>query len=194
MNVYDFDGTIYDGDSSVDFYLFCIRRRPYVFFRCLPAQLGGALLFCCKRISKEGFKERFFIFLRFSDVDEAFLEAFWEKNASRIKKWYLKQKKESDIIISASPDFLLRPICRKMGVSLIATSVDSFTGRINGRNCRGNEKLKRFYAEYPNAEIDEFYTDSKADVPLARKAKKAYWVRKDKVTRYPGCTIEEVGG
>lgn len=28
---YDFDGTIYDGDSSIDFYKFCIKKkRVYV--------------------------------------------------------------------------------------------------------------------------------------------------------------------
>ena len=25
--VYDFDNTIYDGDSSVDFFLFCLRKK-----------------------------------------------------------------------------------------------------------------------------------------------------------------------
>lgn len=26
MNVYDFDGTVYAGDSTVDFYFFCLRK------------------------------------------------------------------------------------------------------------------------------------------------------------------------
>lgn len=28
MNVYDFDNTIYDGESSVDFFMFCLKKRP----------------------------------------------------------------------------------------------------------------------------------------------------------------------
>ena len=24
VNIYDFDGTIYDGDSTLDFYMFCL--------------------------------------------------------------------------------------------------------------------------------------------------------------------------
>ena len=28
IDVYDFDGTIYDGDSTADFVLFCLRRHP----------------------------------------------------------------------------------------------------------------------------------------------------------------------
>ena len=30
IDVYDFDGTIYDGDSTVDFVFFCLRRHPNV--------------------------------------------------------------------------------------------------------------------------------------------------------------------
>ena len=26
-NIYDFDKTIYDGDSTVDFFLFCLKRE-----------------------------------------------------------------------------------------------------------------------------------------------------------------------
>ena len=44
MNVYDFDKTIYDGDSTTDFIAWCIRRRPSLaavdpfiqFYRALP--------------------------------------------------------------------------------------------------------------------------------------------------------------
>ena len=35
MNVYDFDNTLYDGESALDFYFFCLKRHPrlikYVF-------------------------------------------------------------------------------------------------------------------------------------------------------------------
>ena len=30
MNVYDFDGTLYDGDCMVDLYKYCLKRRPYI--------------------------------------------------------------------------------------------------------------------------------------------------------------------
>ena len=31
MNVYDFDKTIYDGDSTADFYLFSLKRHKGIF-------------------------------------------------------------------------------------------------------------------------------------------------------------------
>ena len=30
MNVYDFDKTIYKGDSTLDFYFFCLRKKPII--------------------------------------------------------------------------------------------------------------------------------------------------------------------
>ena len=123
--------------------------------------------------------------MKYSHVDHLFLERFWNGKESRIKKWYQQQKNKSDVIISASPDFLLRPVCKKLGVSLIATKVDSSTGKIDGINCYGNIKVERFYHEYPDAKIEEFYTDSKSDLPLAEKAERAFLVKKDTIIMFP---------
>ena len=62
MNVFDFDGTIYDGDSSVDFWLFCLQKKPSL-LRCFPRQLRGAVLYKFGRITKEEFKSRYFSFV-----------------------------------------------------------------------------------------------------------------------------------
>ena len=40
INGYDFDETIYDGDSSVDFYFFCLGKNKKV-LKQLPDQLKG---------------------------------------------------------------------------------------------------------------------------------------------------------
>ena len=60
MNVYDFDGTVYRGDSTVDFYLFCLRTHPLV-IRFLPIQIKGFVLYKTGRITKTAFKEHFFL-------------------------------------------------------------------------------------------------------------------------------------
>ena len=65
MNVYDFDGTIYDGDSSIDFYLFCIKRKPSILFKSIIKQLSGAVLYTFKLITKKRYKEKYFSFLKF---------------------------------------------------------------------------------------------------------------------------------
>lgn len=182
MNVYDFDGTIYDGDSSIDFYLFCIKRKPSILFRSIIKQLSGVVLYTFKRITKERYKEKYFSFLKFVSVNNQLLNEFWSANNKKVKDWYLNQKAISDVVISASPEFLLQQICNRLGVSLIASKVDPSTGQFTGKNCHGQEKVKRFIELYPNEKIDEFYTDSKSDYPLAALATKAYMVKKDEIT------------
>ena len=44
MNVYDFDKTIYYGDSTADFYLFCLKRHKKI-LTLAPSILGAFLKF-----------------------------------------------------------------------------------------------------------------------------------------------------
>ena len=85
-------------------------------------------------------------------------------------------------MISASPYFLLRPICDELGIKhLIASDVDVKTGLYTGENCHGDEKVRLFKEKY-GGEIDEFYSDSHNDDPLARLSKKAFMVKGSKLT------------
>ena len=120
--------------------------------------------------------------MKFVSVNNQLLNEFWSANNKKVKDWYLSQKANNDVVISASPEFLLQPICNKLGVSLIASKVDPSTGQFAGKNCHGQEKIKRFTELYPNETIDEFYTDSKSDYPFAALATKAYMVKKDEIT------------
>ena len=185
VNVYDFDNTIYDGDSTVDFYKYCIRKYPSVMLRWPELAICGPL-FLMKRMDKTVFKQRFYKFLRsVSDMNKA-LDDFWNKNEFKIKDWYYNIKKDSDIISSASPEFLLKPICRKLGVRLIASRVDPVTGVYTGVNHHGEEKVKRFREIYPNVKINQFYSDSLSDSPLAKISEKAFWVKGNDIIDWPG--------
>ena len=180
MNIYDFDGTIYDGDSSVDFYFFALKKNPSL-VRFIPKQLWGFVLYKFKKIDKTELKERFFAFLSGIDATKL-LEEFWDKNEKKIFSYYLNQKCEDDIVISASPEFLLKPICQRLGINhLIASKVDIASGRFNGKNCRSDEKVKRLSDELGVDSFDNFYSDSNADLPLARLAKKSYRVVKGNI-------------
>jgi phosphoserine phosphatase len=183
MNVYDFDHTIYDGDSSVDFFLFVLGKKPYL-IAMVPIQILGVIQYLFGIVSKEKMKEAFFIFLRFIPA-QAMAVRFWEKNRRKIKSWYLRQKQDSDVIISASPDFLLEPVvCGFLGVSLIASRIDMRTGKYTGKNCYGVEKPARFSALYPESNIRNFYSDSYTDIPLARQAECAFLVCKDTIVKW----------
>ena len=181
MNVYDFDHTIYPGDSTLDFWRSCVRRWPIALLPLPGAVLTGGL-FKAGLCSRETFKARFYRFLRrVPDVSGA-VDAFWTEKLSGIYPWYLEQKREDDLIISASPEFLIGPACARLGVRAIASPVSPETGELLGPNCRGEEKAVRLGREYPNAKIQGFWSDSRSDAPLARLAEQAFLV-KDGVPR-----------
>ena len=185
MNVYDFDGTIYNGDSTIDFFLYALKRKPAL-LRFLPKQFWGMILYVTKRVDKTRFKEYFFCFLSTINAEEL-TEAFGNQNQDKICDWYLNQQKQDDLINSASPKFLLMPICRRLRIShLIASEIDSQTGMFTGENCRGQEKVRRLAVEYNVTHIDCFYSDSHSDLPLAKIANKAFLVRKDVIKEWKG--------
>ncbi len=178
MNAYDFDKTIYDGDSTADFILFCIRKRPASIPKIAFNSLGY-LGYKASFLSKTDFKENLYSFLSVINDIDSLVEEFWDLHIDKIKKWYLAQKKDDDAIISASPFFLLEPACDRLGLkNLLASNVDKSTGCYLGNNCFGAVKVKRF-TEVFSDEIDEFYSDSKSDEPLAKLAKSAFLVDGD---------------
>ena len=185
INGYDFDETIYNGDSSVDFYKYCLRRKKKVLMY-LPIQVWGAFLYGIKKIDKTEFKEKVFSFLKGIDSIDEYVEDFWNGHKKKIKDWYLKQKEATDVIISASPEFLLKPMEKYLGVKVIASKVEKKTGRFTGKNCHDYEKITRFEKEYPKKKIKAFYTDSmKADYPMMEYAEEAYLVTKEEIKKIP---------
>ena len=66
----------------------------------------------------------------------------------------------------------------------IASDVDINSGECIGENCYGVEKVKRFYELYPDTEINEFYSDSRSDIFIARLAKSSYLVKKNTIMEW----------
>ncbi|MBR5782657.1 MAG: HAD-IB family phosphatase [Clostridia bacterium] len=168
---YDFDETIYNGDSTRDFVFYCLKRQPSL-VRFVPRWGWNALLWKVFRTkSKTQFKEKLYSFFTgIKDID-AFVADFWQVHFKNIKPWYYEQQREDDIIISASPEFLLRPAIDRLGIRyFLASRVDKKTGKYTGENCWGEEKVCRFRQLLPEAEIESFYSDSRSDTPMARLA------------------------
>ena len=186
MNTYDFDQTIYEPDSSFSFFLYCMKKYPAAVLRTMPKTFALAAAYALRKIGTKRLKEQLFSFLRYiPDVDAAVAD-FWDEHRSGIGQWYLDQKKEDDVIISASPYFLLRPIAKELGVGLIATPMDKHTGKILGENCHDTEKVRRFREQYPLAHTECFYSDSLSDTPMAELADRAFLVSKGKLSPWPG--------
>ena len=192
MNVYDFDKTIFPDDSTTAFYFFFLKRYPKI-ARHWPHQIWAALCYATGRNTKTEMKQKLYRFMGDLPNTQNIAEEFWTRNAAKIQPWYLKQKTADDVIISASPDFLLRPICRQLGVgTLIASLVDPKTGKYSGLNCHGEEKVLRFMNMYPPDSVDEFYSDSLSDTPMAMLAKKAFFVQHGYITPWPEYALNSV--
>ena len=178
MNVFDFDKTIFDGDSTRKFLVYLIKKYPRLLMK-MPGFGVNALLFGLKIRKKQDFKQRM---LRafFSGIPDIYvcLNDFWDKNMSGVKKWYGKVQREDDVVITASPVDIVRPCCERLGIKYVMGSpVDMKTGLYAGPNCHGGEKIVRFQAAFPGAEVEDFYSDSHSDDPMARIAKKAIMIK-----------------
>ena len=69
MNVYDFDKTIYKYDSSVRFYLFCVKRNKLLLLHS-PMQFFYLICYLLKLLSTKQYKQKSYTFL--SPCDSAF--------------------------------------------------------------------------------------------------------------------------
>lgn len=183
MDIYDFDGTLYRGDSTADFFKWCLRRYPRI-ARTLPRTgIAAAACLGLHAIDKTRFKGALYRFLPLIPDIDAEVERFWRMHEHNITGPC--QPKAGDLVISASPEFLLRDVCARRGLELMASQVDPHTGRTLGPNCSGAEKITRLNERYPNATVERFFSDSHNDDPLAAYAQKAFMVNIPKGTLVP---------
>ncbi|MBR4038986.1 MAG: haloacid dehalogenase-like hydrolase [Clostridia bacterium] len=187
IDVYDFDGTIYDGDSTADFVLFCLPRHPELVFG-LPRLALAALRLAVKNYSLTQFKTVLFgeMSKRFSLEKEA--ETFWlsEKTRSKLGAWFDETPRDIPIVIaSASPEFELKHAAKILGVErLIGTQCDMVTGALTGKNCKGAQKIERIREVFGEFEVRAMYTDdAKADGPLLAIAREKYIVTHGRVEK-----------
>ena len=186
MNVYDFDNTIYDGESVIDFFFFCLKKKPAL-AKLLPAVVSTWVKYKLCVVSLEELTvraEKYACrFLREAGELRAGVREFWDTHERKIKPFYKNLQREDDLVLSASCDFLLDEICRRIGIkNCIASSIDTETGKINFI-CYHRNKVALFRQSYPDAVVDNFYTDSKNDLPMMRLARNAYLVKGNKITK-----------
>ena len=185
MNVYDFDNTIYRGDSTADFVGYCFLHQPKTLLS-LPRTAVCGLLYVLHLMPKLTFKENLYHMFVFLGDRDAFLDRFAASHQKNIKNWYRDQQQEDDLVISASPEFLIQRMCAAAGIThCMASRVSYETGHYDGLNCHGKEKVRRFQEINPNKTIECFYSDSLSDSPLAELAEHAYLVHGNERKEWP---------
>ena len=106
IDIYDFDKTIIPFDSGSLFALYCAVHYPWVLI-CLPVISVAGLLMLLKIINFTAFKKTCFMFVPLIPLEKA-VKKFWDKHETEVCKWFLEKEKRNYVVISASPDFLLK--------------------------------------------------------------------------------------
>lgn len=185
INMYDFDDTIYSGDSSVDFIKYCFKKG-YIKFNNLLKIMGSFIKYFFGVFDITEFKEVLFSFLSNIDDGKRVVSEFWDEHYKNIKKFYLEKNHDNDVINSASPYFLLKPVCDKLGVKdLIASDVDLKTGKFREKNNSREVKVDKYNKKYINYILEECYSDNPFnDKFILELANKAYVVKGEELINY----------
>lgn len=186
MNVFDFDNTIYDGESCFDLFKFYLKKDPAL-IKLFPKVIKGFALYKRGKLSIEQMISKYGVLAEegLSKIDyDNDSKLFWDKHMHKIKPFYKDIQSDDDLIITASPDFHIKEICERLGINnYLTTKVNKQTGKIEFVCIREN-KITAFKELYGEKEIENFYTDSpENDAALIEMAKHAFVVKKNEITQ-----------
>ena len=180
MNVYDFDNTLYRGESGVHMFFYYLKKRPWLI--CYgPRLIPGLIAYKRHQIALDdvggllgGVLKKFMEGIENYEQDA---KDFWDKHDHRLQPFYKELQRPDDLIISAGPEQSLKEVCGRLGVSRYIGTVISEEGDLEFV-CYRENKVKAFQEQYPDEQIDDFYTDSMNDKPLMDIAKRVFLVGK----------------
>lgn len=187
MNIYDFDDTIYDGESALDFFLAYIKVHPSM-CTLLPKVLLGIVKYKLGKVTIEKMMSDYAPIIKRvvseSTDTRQFVIDFWDKNIKKIKPFYEQVRKPDDIILTASPELTIKEVADRIGIkNIVCTKIDEKTGDIT-RLCMRENKIHALKEDFGDVEIDDFYTDSiKNDGFFAEHAKRVFLVKGNKITQ-----------
>lgn len=188
MNIFDFDNTIYDGESTFDFYLFCVKHHP----KCIKfifVVMWSLIKYKMCLISEEKLmylaKKYVTDFLKCCPDADKLAKKFWIKNIKKIKPFYSNVRREDDVIVTASFGFLLRPLFQTLKVkNAVMSEVNLETGEVE-RLCYRKNKIQCFRDMFGDARVLDVYTDSLNDKPLMSLAtRNVYLAKGNKLVKY----------
>ena len=190
---FDFDNTLSRGDSVVPFLLYAVRKRiapPSQLLRAVRGYLHQLRhpdqVSYSKSIAFSFIKGR-----RQEEIDalgrdffrEVLCPRFYHDGMSEL--WQLKAAGYTIVVVTASAEAYMRLLPEFLPVdAVLSTPCETMDGvytGVFGANCRGEEKVRRFYERFGKVPIETFYSDSLSDTPLARLADTAWIVRGDEL-------------
>ena len=110
MNVFDFDNTIYRGESFVDLFIMVLKKDPTL-LKNVPHMVSGVAQYKLGTLRLETALEKYAgIFEEYvSGLDDldSLVNEFWDRHIHKVKPFYMDVKSEDDIVISASPEIVI---------------------------------------------------------------------------------------
>ncbi|WP_319381757.1 HAD family hydrolase [Thiomicrorhabdus sp.] len=189
LALFDFDGTITKRDSLPDFLVYAVGWPRFIWglLRLSPILFGYVL----KRVDNSWAKERMLHYF-LAGVPEEWLQEKGRAYALERIESLLRDKAlaclkrhlaEGDrvIVVSASSEIWLKAWCDEVGVELLATRLQAkegvMTGLYDGRNCHGEEKVRRIRSAVELSRFDQIcaYGDSSGDLPMLSLASQAFY-------------------
>ena len=186
---FDFDGTITTKDTLLEIikYRHGVKKFYVGFLLYSPWLIAYKLGIISNQLAKEKVL-RWFFHKMTPDQFQAMSDEFAlttipslvrPKALTEIQK--LQQGGAEVVIVSASAENWIRPWTQSLHLPLIATQLEvrngSITGKINGKNCHGPEKVARIKAQYDLADYSEIYCygDTSGDRPMLALGTLRFW-------------------
>jgi phosphatidylglycerophosphatase C len=181
---FDFDGTVTTKDTLLEFIKF--SRGTIPFYIGFALNSPWLIAYRLKLISNQKAKERILTWFFHNMPQEAFQQSCDEFAQTRIPALIrpkalheirqLQEKGFSVVIVSASPENWLQKWTTGLEVDLIATKLETkqlndsirLSGKIQGINCHGQEKVRRIKETYDLSDFDNIhaYGDTSGDKPM----------------------------
>ena len=191
--VFDFDGTITNKDSFIEFLKFV--KGKYVFY--VGILILSPVIFLYKLgIIKNSYAKQVVFSYFFKNTSICEFDNFCERFALKVPEFcreqaisQIQEYVKSDVevvIISASIENWIIPWAKKLGINkVLSTQIEvseneKLTGAFGSKNCFGKEKVDRLLKEYPDIENNRglyyiiAYGDSKGDLDLLFFADEGY--------------------
>ncbi len=159
IDIFDFDKTMIPFDSGSLFWAYCLLHYPWIII-VGPYQFFAALLYLLGIWDLTKMKGPFFSFIRLIPLEKA-VKKFWDRHEKEVFDWARKENRERySVVISASPDFLIKEIARRIGFDDLICTLHDKKGNIIGKNCHDREKVRLFREKYPDTKVINVYSDS----------------------------------
>ena len=198
---FDFDGTLTRGDSLLAFLTYLKGRRALAtaLLRAAPTLAAYGLRMRGNHVAKEtllryaiGGDEQAWLMARGADfAREVAPNLLHEQGLEQVRR--RREQGFRCVLVSASLDLYLRPWTEAMGFegclcsSLAVDAQGRVSGRLAGKNCYGEEKVRRI-REWGQAHpfaTSVAYGDTKGDFPMLRDCDEGWLLRSGEFQAFP---------